>query len=232
MRGAETPQAGMTDLVICGVGPFAQLMHFYFRSDSEYRVVGFTADEKYLEGNAFCGVPAVPFDTVALRFPPECVRMFVAIGYRHMRDRRKLFERAKSLRYNLASYIAGGVVRYPDLRLGVNNVAMAGVIFEPFVQVGDNNVFWSGTLVCHEAKVGSHNYAAARCVIGGGCVVRDGCFMGNGSVLIDHVELADETHVAPASAVMRNTSEFRRYAGSPAREIGSHEEQGIVIERG
>jgi UDP-N-acetylbacillosamine N-acetyltransferase len=221
----------MTDLVIYGLGPFARLMRFYFASDSEYRVVAFTADEEFITDRCFWGLPVVPLSSVRQEFPPEGASMFVAIGYRKMRNRQILFQRAKAMGYALANYVSSAAVHYPGLKMGENNVLMANVTVEPFVTMGNNNVFWTGTLVCHDAVVGHHNYAAARCIIGGACVVRDGCFLGNGSILIDHLEIASETHVGPGATVLRSTREFRRYMGNPAREVGSHEEHGIVIER-
>ncbi len=221
----------MTDLVIYGIGPFARLMRFYFASDSQYRVVAFTADEQYITDRSFWGLPVVPISRVREEFPPDWASMFVAIGYKKMRDRQALFQRAKAMGYSLANYVSSASVHYPGLQLGENNVLMANVAVEPFVTIGNNNVFWTKTLVCHDAIVGHHNYAAAGCIIGGGCVVRDGCFLGNGSILIDHLEIASETHVGPGATVLNSTREFRRYMGNPAREVGSHEERGIVIER-
>jgi sugar O-acyltransferase (sialic acid O-acetyltransferase NeuD family) len=222
----------MTDLVICGVGPFARLMHYYFSHDSAHRVVAFTADERYLSAPSFCGLPAVPFECIEKTYPPSLAELFVAIGYRRMRDRMRLFERARALNYVLASYVSSQAVRFPDLEIGQNNVAMPGVTFEPFARVGDHNVFWSGTLVCHDAVVGNGNYMGAKCLVGGNSVVRDGCFLGNGAILIDGVELAEETHILPGSTVLQSTRPFRKYHGNPAREVGSHEQDGIVIERG
>ncbi len=222
----------MTDLVIFGAGPFARLMHYYFTHDSEYRVTAFTADPEYLAEPQFCGLPAIPFERVVECHPPSRARMFVAVGYRRMRARAEMFQRARSCGYTLANYISSRAMRYPDLRLGENNVAMANVHFEPFVTVGDNNVFWSDTLVCHDVTVGDGNYVAAKCVLGGNSVVTEGCFVGNGSILINDVTLAPETHMLPGAVALQSTRAFRRYAGNPAREIGGHEERGIVIERG
>ncbi|MBZ5585431.1 MAG: acetyltransferase [Acidobacteriia bacterium] len=222
----------MTELVILGVGPFARLMHYYFTHDSEYRVAAFTADPEYLAEPGFCGLPALPFDKAVECFPPGRARMFVAVGYRRMRARAEMFQRARTHGYELATYISSRAVRYPELRLGENNVAMANVHFEPFVTVGDNNVFWSDTLVCHDVVVGNGNYVAAKCVLGGNSVVTDGCFLGNGSILINNVTLAPETHMLPGAVALQSTRPFRKYAGNPARELDSHEERGIVIERG
>ncbi len=222
----------MTDLVIFGVGPFARLMRYYFDQDSDYRVAAFTADCEYVKEASFCDLPVVPFETVARSHPPSRTDMFVAIGYRRMRNRRVLFDRAKAQGYSLANYVSSRVVRYPDLRIGENNVAMAGVQFEPFVRVGNNNVFWSDTLVCHDVVVGDGNYVAAKCVLAGNCVVEDGCFLGNGVMLINNLLIARETHLLPGAVALRSTRPFSKYTGNPAREFDSHEEQGIVIERG
>ncbi len=222
----------MTDLVIYSVGPFARLMRYYFDNDSEHRVVGFTADADYLDADEFCGLPAVPFDCVAETWSPERAQMFVAIGYRRMRNRARLFQRAKTAGYRLANYVSSRAIVYPDLQIGENNVVMAGVHVEPFVSVCDNNVFWSETLVCHGVRIGSGNSFGARCLRGGESTIAGGCFLGNGATLIDHVALAPETYILPGAVVLQNTREFRRYMGNPAREAGCHEEEGIVIERG
>ncbi len=221
----------MKRLIIYGLGPFAEQMHFYFTHDSPYRVVAFTADAPYLRQTTFCDLPAVPFEAVTEEYPPDSVEMFVAIGYRRMRDRALLFARAKARGYRLASYINTHVLRFADLQMGENNVALGNVQFEPFVRVGNNNAFMSGALVAHNASVGDGNFFAARCLVGGQCVVEDGCFLGSGSVLIDGLRIRRETHIVAGSTVFRDTKEFRKYVGNPAREIGQHEEYGIVIER-
>ena len=222
----------MTDLLIYGVGPLAKLMHFYFTHDSDYRVVAFTADSQFVMEKTFCGLPVLPFDIVTEKYPPDSVRMFVAIGYRHMRNRQVLFDRAKAKKYVLANYISSRTVRFPDLRIGENNVAMANVQFEPFVTVGDNNLFWSDTLIGHEVSISDHNYVAAKCLISGNCIIEDGCFLANGVVLINALTIKRESHLLPGSVVMQNTQAYHRYMGNPARVIGNHKEHGIVVERG
>lgn len=222
----------MTDLVIYGIGPFAELMHYYFTNDSDYRVAAFTADAEYIQRTAFCGLPVVPFEEISERYPPRTARMFVAIGYRRMRARQVLFSRAKERGYVLASYISSRALRFSNLKIGENNVAMGNVHMEPFVKIGDNNLFWSDTLVCHHVSVGHGNYIAAKCVLGGNSEIEDGSFLGNGTVLINGVKIDRETHVLPGSAVYHSTKAFHKYLGNPARPIGEHREQGIVIERG
>ena len=41
-------------LVIFGIGEVAQLAHFYFGKDSDYKVAAFTVDVAYLTEKIFC----------------------------------------------------------------------------------------------------------------------------------------------------------------------------------
>ena len=52
----------MKQLVIFGNGEIAELAHYYFSTDSEYKVEGFTVDAEYLETESFCGLPITPFE--------------------------------------------------------------------------------------------------------------------------------------------------------------------------
>ncbi len=54
----------MKELIIFGTADIAQLAHFYFSNDSDYKVVAFTVDAEYIKVNEFCGLPVVPFEEV------------------------------------------------------------------------------------------------------------------------------------------------------------------------
>ena len=71
----------MKDIVIFGAQEFAEIAHYYFTHDSDRRVVAFTVDGDYMDAPLFEGLPVVPFEEVAERYPPSRNGMFVAIGY-------------------------------------------------------------------------------------------------------------------------------------------------------
>jgi len=222
----------ISPIIIFGAGPFARLMHYYFSNDSDYRVTAFTVDFEYVTSQSFCGLRVVPFDRLKEDYPPEHFQMFVAVGYRDMRARQIVFERGKSAGYQMVSYISSGALCFPDLTIGENNVVMGHVQIEPFAKIGDNNVFWSDTLVAHEVSVGHGNYFGAKCVLGGQSTIENSCFLGNGTVIINGIIIRNETHALPGTIFMQSTKASCKYLGNPAREIGNHEQKGIVIERG
>ncbi len=219
-------------LVIFGAGPLALLMDRYFSEDTDYEVVAFCADGDYCTTPYVAGRPLVPFNEIVSWAPPQHHEMFVAVGYRRMRERRRCFERAVAAGYQCANYISPRAIIHERERIGQNNVFMDQVLMEPFARIRDNNLFWSGSFIGHECLVGSHNYLSARVIIGGQSTVGDGCFFGNGACTINAVELSEETMLLPGAFALRSTEPFTKYLGNPARAIGSHEEHGIVIERG
>lgn len=219
-------------IVIFGAGPLARLMWFYFSHDSVFAVKAFSVDEQFCNEESLCGVRIIPCERIIREYPPQQVRAFVAVGYRNMRNRVRFYERVKSLGYETVNYVSSRAVVYPDLSLGTNNVVMANVHIEPFVTIGNNNLFWSDTLIAHEVSIGQGNYCGAKVLIGGQSTVGNSCFLGNGTILINSLALADETQTVAGCVLMNNTKAAGRYSGNPARQIGSHEETGIVIQRG
>ena len=49
-------------VIIFGNKDFAELAHYYLTHDSEYEVVAFTANERYITDSSFRGLPIVPFE--------------------------------------------------------------------------------------------------------------------------------------------------------------------------
>ena len=78
----------MSDIVIFGAGDIAKLAHFYFSTDSDHNVVGFTVDSQYRSSDEYLGLPLVDFETVAERFPSSKYKMFVALSYAKMNKAR------------------------------------------------------------------------------------------------------------------------------------------------
>lgn len=219
-------------LVIYGIGPLGRLMHYYFSCASDYTVAAFCADRAFLLAEEFCGLPALAFEDLAQSHPPADFHLFVAIGYKRMRDRQRLFERAKAAGYTLANFTSPRAAIHPPCELGENNVFMDQVLIEPFATIGDNNIFWSGTIVSHDCVVGSHNYLSAKVILGGRSKLADGCFLGNGACTINDIDVGPEAMLLSGAYALRDCTAFTKYLGNPARAIGTHREDGIVIERG
>src|SRR4026208_27483 len=97
----------MAKIVIFGAGDIARLAEFYFSTDSEHEVVAFTVDAEYLTGATFLDRPLLPFDRVALMYPPSSFKMFVALSYARMNQVREAKCReARAAGYDLVSSVS------------------------------------------------------------------------------------------------------------------------------
>ena len=57
------------EIVIFGVSEISELAHFYFETDSEYKVVAFTVDREFKKADSFKGLPIIAFEDIEiLRF--------------------------------------------------------------------------------------------------------------------------------------------------------------------
>ena len=218
-----------TDIVIYGKGDFAKLMLHYFNTDSNYNVVAFCVDSKYLDSYSFCALPLSTFEDIEQKFPPSKTEAFVAVGYSNMRAKKEMFEKIKLKNYKCVNYISSKSVIDSSVELGENNVILSNTVVEPFVKIKDNNIIWSSCNVCHNVSIESHSFIASQSLIGGFSSVKDNCFLGFNSTIIQNVTLAKETLVGAKSLILRNTEEYSKYLGNPANNVGNHKEHGISI---
>lgn len=219
-------------ILIYGAGPFGELMRYYFCKDTDCEVLAFTVDKEYLPQAPSTDLPVFSFEEVIGKFPPSKHQIFVSIGYRRMRARKAVFETVKKAGYKCVNYISPAANVRHSISLGENNVLMDGVTVEPEVALGDNNVIWTDSLLCHNVTVGSHNFLSAKTLIGGDSKLKDLSFLGDGVTVINGVNINDETHLLPGSTLFQDTLPHRKYWGNPARDVGEHSKEGIIVERG
>ena len=77
------------ELLIFGTGDIAQLAHYYFSTDSDYKVVAFTVDSEYRTDDTFCDLPVIAFEEIASHYSPEQYDMFIALSYSKLNEIRK-----------------------------------------------------------------------------------------------------------------------------------------------
>jgi sugar O-acyltransferase (sialic acid O-acetyltransferase NeuD family) len=216
-------------IVVYGNGQYARLIHQMVQDDGLLEIAAFAADEQFVTGRTFLGLDVVPFERVETIYPPEGFDMLVAIGAVRVRDRKRMFEKAKAKGYRLANYVAPQANTYSDLVLGENNIIFRGAYLGPGGCLGDNNMIRPNCYVGHDFRIGSHNYLAPGCNLGGFSRIADLCYIGIGATMIQGLSLADETLIGAGSLVLRSTEPRSKYYGSPARKMGEHADTGIVM---
>lgn len=189
-------------VVIFGLGQIAQLAHFYLTQDSEMEVVGFVADDQYLNSESFCGLPVVSSSMACVNFPPTEFSMFVAVSYTRMNLlRRSKCEWARACGYQLVSYVSSRATTFDDLSYGENCLILENNTIQPFVTLGDNVFLWSGNHIGHHSVLEDNVFVSSHCVVSGNCRVGQGSFLGVNCTIQDNVVIGAECFIGPQSLV-------------------------------
>lgn len=205
------------NVVIYGKGDFAKLVLHYLEKDSNYNVVGFCVDEKYIGEGFYLEYPVYNVDKISNELDVNDMVFFVAVGYSSMVARKKMFDKAQSLGFKFINIICEGASIDNSAELGTNNIFMPGVTVEPFSKVGNNNIFWSGSLVCHDVIIENHNFFAAKSIIGGFSKVSECSFFGFSAVVVDNITVGSDVVLGASSLLLEDILSSGTYHGSPAK---------------
>jgi sugar O-acyltransferase (sialic acid O-acetyltransferase NeuD family) len=200
-------------LVIFGTGDIAQLAHYYFTFDSDFDVVAFTVDSKFSGATEFCDLPVVDFETIEKSYPPEKYSFFVALSYSNLNELRKQkYLAAKSLGYQLASYISSKATILNDKNIGENCFILENNTVQPFTTIGNNVTLWSGNHIGHHSSIDDHTFISSHVVISGGVSVGEQCFLGVNATLRDHISIGSGAIIGAAAVIMNNVEQGSIYA--------------------
>jgi sugar O-acyltransferase (sialic acid O-acetyltransferase NeuD family) len=220
----------MSDVVLFGLGDFAQVALEYLRRDSPHEVVAFTVHERYIEARELLGVPVVPFEGVEETHPPSQCAIFVAVGFSRVNQtRRHIYDECRNRGYELISYVNSKAVHWGDLNIGDNCFIFEANVIQPFVQIGNDVILWSGNHIGHHAKIDDHCFIASHVVISGHVTIGEETFVGVNATLRDGVTVAPRCVIGAGALVMKDTEEGGVYAqpGTEARPTKSWDLKGF-----
>lgn len=206
-------------LIIFGTGTLARLAQYYAVREMGLEVKSFAIDAARKNIDTFCDSMVVSWEDCLDQYPPGTVSMYVAVGYREMRQREAVFDRVQSAGYFLQNIISKSAFVAETVRMGHNNFIMPGVVIEPEVSMGANNVIWSNATICHDNIIGDHNFVASNVTIGGEVTIGDRCFLGFGSTVVHQCRLGDDVLLAAQSLLLEDADSLNRYQGTPATKV-------------
>ncbi len=214
------------EIYLFGIGPLAETVYYIAEEIKTIEIKGFVIDDEYYDNELFLNKPVLKLSHV-----DKNIKMISCIGYKNMRNRKKIYIRLKSIGIKFTNIIHPSVIMSKDISLGENNIILPQVCIEPKVIIGNNNVIWSQTLIGHNSIIENHNYLSAKVLFSGNTKMNELCFIGNGVSMIDNLLIMNESYVVAGSMLYRNTKPFSKYFGNPAKKIGNHEDEGVKITR-
>lgn len=196
----------MEKIVIFGSGDIAQIANYYFKIDSNYKVVAFTVDREFIKQSNFEGLPIIPFDEMLTKYPPSKFKLFIAVSYSNLNKvREKKYYESKEMGYKLVSYVSSRCTYLTPYQHGENCFIFEDNTIQPFVKIGNNVTLWSGNHIGHHSIIHDHNFISSHVVISGHCVINSNSFIGVNSTIGHQVEIGSENIVGAGSIITKST---------------------------
>lgn len=196
----------MSKVVLFGVGEIADEAYFYLTNDSPHEIVAFTVDRAYLTENEKFGLPVVPFEEIASRYPPSDFKMFVAVGWfaEFNKFRARKYEECKALGYELISYVSSRASNVGDVPVGDNCFVLEYAVIQPCSRIGNDVFIWSGNHIGHHASVEDHCYIAGNVMVSGNTRIEPYCFIGVSVTLGHQIVIGRESFIGAGSLITKS----------------------------
>lgn len=193
-------------LIIVGDSAFAQIAYLYFTEDSDYEVVAFSVEKKYLKSSKLNGLPVYPFENLSSILNPNLYSIYVAVTYTHLnRLRKRLMFESKAKGYKLASYISKKAFIASNVIIGEHCFIFENNTIQPFVKISNNVVLWSGNHIGHHSEINSNCFVSSQVVLSGFCVVGEYSFLGVNSTISNNIKIGSDNWIGPNSLISKNT---------------------------
>jgi sugar O-acyltransferase (sialic acid O-acetyltransferase NeuD family) len=193
----------MKDIVIFGAGQIAEIAHFYFSTDTPYRIGAFCVDSEYIKETTFCGLPVVPFEDLVKTHPPNRHSLFVAISYIGLNQVRTAKVReARAIGYDFASYLSSKASVWPGFKLEDNCLILEDNTIQPFALVGSNVTLWSGNHIGHHSRIHDNCFISSHVVVSGNVTIQERTFVGVNATIRDGVTIGEGCLIGAGCLVM------------------------------
>ena len=207
----------MEKLIIYGNKSVARGAYSGFRRNPKYEVVAFTVDREYLEGDRFCDLPIVPFDTVKNEFPPEAHRMFIAVGYVGANKiRKERYLRSKEMGYRLVSAVNPTAIVNPEMTIGENCIVGPFAVVSESARIGNNVFISTACTIGHDVVIGDHCFLSDGVSVGGSVSIGARSYLGIRSIIRNKVSIGNDCVIGAGALMLQDAEDGCVYMGEPA----------------
>ncbi len=203
-------------LVIVGCGEFGEIARHYFERYTEYRVVAYAAEERFIAQPTVEGLEIVPFEKLRSTFPPDEFFLFIAITFTSLnRIRARLYREAKALGYRFANFISPNAFIWTNESIGENVFIFEGNVVQRGSTISDNVILWSGNHLGHRCIIDSDVYVSSHVVVSGYTRIGARSFLGVNSCFADRINVGEDCYIAMGTVINNDCEANSIYQGNP-----------------
>lgn len=200
----------MKKIAIIGAHTNARVIYYMIKKYNLFDVACFAVDREYLSGETeYLGLPLVAIDELPKYISKESDGVFIGALWNHLNsDRKKMYEKMKSLGYKFVNVVSPDAVIQEEVKLGENILICDGVIIECNTSIGDDTYIHGDAFISESCRIGKHCFFGIKSLLAGEVTVGDQCFIGIGATLFDEVSVGEKCVIGARTIVKRNLPSF------------------------
>jgi len=207
----------MKKLALVGSSKLSDRLIYYFEDTGFARVTGMFDD--------FETKGMIKYDKPILGIMEDIPALFkqgafdlvaVAIGYKHRRFRKEVFEYLKSCQVPVATFVHPSSHVEKSAVIKEGSIVLVDCTIDMNAEVRENVFLSSRCFVSHHVTLGSHTYCAPCVNLAGNTEVGECCFLGINMTSIDGINIGMNVQTAAGSVLTKDVPSHVLVAGVPA----------------
>jgi sugar O-acyltransferase (sialic acid O-acetyltransferase NeuD family) len=140
----------------------------------------------------------------------------VAIGYKHRKFRKEVFEYLKNCQIPVATFVHPSSHVEKSAIIKDGSIILIDCTIDMNAEVSENVFLSSRCFVSHHVKVGPHTYCGPAVNLAGSTEVGECCFLGINTTSIDGIKIGMNVQTAAGSILTKDVPDHVLVAGVPA----------------
>ena len=204
-----------------GAGGHAAVLIEAIRAAGRYDIVGLTDPRPELKGTFLLGVPVLgDDDELSHQYHRSVSHAFIGIGgVSDNAPRRRLYELARAIGFDVVSIMHPTAVISPSARFGAGAAVLAHAVVNTNVEMGENVLVNTGAIVEHDCRIASHTHVAIGARIASGVDIGLGAHIGAGATVLQGRVIGSEAIVGAGAVVTEDVDAAGVVVGVPARPL-------------
>lgn len=186
-------------IVIIGASSFGRLVQALLK-DAGSQFGGFVDD--YNDGNDILGT----LDVLSDPSFKDRYDLALAIGYRHLKARRRIFHQCTERGFHFPSIVHPRAYVSQEALLGPACIVMAGANVDAFSEIRGACVLWPGAIVSHDCVVGENTFVSPNATICGFVHIGHSTFVGAGSTIVNGVQIPEASFIKASQRISRTSA--------------------------
>lgn len=202
------------NLIIFGTGDFARITRYYLENDSDFKIIGFTANESLIKEKEIEGLPVIPFENIVDTHPPNEFAMIVCVGFSEVNKKRaRIFQEVKNKGYQLENFIHPSTKIWDSCEIGENCLIFENNTIQPFVKIGNNVIIQSGNVISHHTTIEDHCFITSSVSVAGQVTIEEYSFLGMNCTIRNRIKIGKECVIGAGAVILKNTKDKQVFSG-------------------